>query len=109
MAFPHLQTTIQTLFILNGLRRSAATDDHELQMPGREHVTFLVVSNIALWAVNSFEVLRSESNPVAMEFFGQLPWSLITHVSVPLAIFYRFHSTVCLVDIWKEAYKPKVH
>lgn len=30
-----------------------------------------------------------------------------THVSMPLAIFYRFHSTVCLCEIWKRAYKMK--
>jgi hypothetical protein len=100
---------MQTLFILNGLRRSAGKAEHVIKMPGRQYLTFLIVNNISLWAVNSFLVLRSDSNPVAVAFYGQLPWTLVTHASMPLAIFYRFHSTVCLVDIWKDAYKIKEH
>lgn len=103
------QSTIQTLFILNGLRRSAVTKSHEVQKPGRQFVTFLIVSNTALWGINSFEILHAGSHPTAIDVFGFMPWSIITHVTVPLAIFYRYHSTVCLVDIWKDAYKPKGH
>lgn len=95
----------QTLFVLNGLRRSVSTHYEESLKPGRQYVTFLVVANTALWAVNSFEQLKATSHPVQMEFYGALPWSLITHISVPLAIFYRYHSTVCLADIWSEAYE----
>jgi len=101
------QSTIQTLFILNGLRRSAANAYQEYSKPGRQYVTFLVVANTALWAINSFELLHADSSPLEMEFYGSLPWSLITHISIPLAIFYRYHSTVCLADIWKDAYKLK--
>ena len=102
-----IQSTVQTVFILNGLRRSAANEDHVNTKPGRQYTTFLVVTNVALWAVNSFEVLRADNTPVGMDFYGIIPWSLITHISVPLAIFYRYHSTVCLADIWKDAYKIK--
>src|SRR6218665_1366782 len=101
------QSTVQTLFILNGLRRSAVTKSHEVLKPGRQFVTFLIVSNTALWGINSFEILHAGSHPTAIEVFGFIPWSIITHVTVPLAIFYRYHSTVCLVDIWKDAYKTK--
>lgn len=103
------QSTIQTLFILNGLRRSAVTKSHEVMKPGRQFVTFLIVSNTALWGINSFEILHAVSHPTAIDVFGFMPWSIITHVTVPLAIFYRYHSTVCLVDIWKDAYKQKGH
>jgi len=103
------QSTIQTLFILNGLRRSAVTKSHEVLKPGRQFVTFLIVSNTALWGINSFEILHAGSHPTAIDVFGFIPWSIITHVTVPLAIFYRYHSTVCLVDIWKDAYKTKGH
>lgn len=103
------QATVQTMFILNGLRRSAGEARHEVRRPGRQFVTFLIVSNTALWGINSFEVLHASSHPTAMEFYGFMPWSIITHVSVPLMIFYRYHSTVCLVDIWKDAYKTKGH
>ena len=38
---------------------------------------------------------------------GDWAWPIITHISMPLAIFYRFHSTVCLCEIWKKSFKYK--
>ena len=104
-----LEAIVQTVFILNGLRRSPLKPYHESKKPGREYITYLLVVNIAMWAINTFEVLRADSNPVALKFYGVLLWSIISHVSTPLVIFYRFHSTVCLANIWKNAYKLKVH
>lgn len=103
-----LQATVQTVFILNGLKRSPRNVYQETKRPGREFVTFLLVCNIGMWGINTFEILRADSNPLALRFYGHLPWSIITHISTPLAIFYRFHSTVCLSAIWKNAYKQKL-
>ena len=103
------QAILQTVFILNGLRRSPLKSYHETKKPGREYVTFLLVVNIAMWGINTFEVLRSDSNPVSVNFYGLLLWNIITHMATPLVIFYRFHSTVCLANIWKNAYKVKLH
>ena len=104
-----IQSSLQTVFILNGLRRSSYKPYHENKKPGREYVTYLLVCNIAMWGINTFEVLRSDSNPVQLTFYGFLPWSIITHLTTPMTIFYRFHSTVCLANIWKNAYKIKTH
>lgn len=102
-----IEAIMQTVFILNGLRRSSRFPHHEANKPGRECITFLLVCNVAMWGINTFEVMRADSNPVAMEFYGFLPWSIITHISTPLAIFFRFHSTVCLASVWMDAYKIK--
>ena len=102
------QSVLQTVFIMNGLRRSLRANQSEPRKPGREYVTFLLVCNIGMWGLYTFEALRSYFNPVALNFYGFLPWSVITHVAMPLAIFYRFHSTVCLAKIWKHAYKVKL-
>lgn len=40
-----------------------------------------------------------------MEFYGVWAWALITHVSVPLLVCYRFQATVCFYEIWKNSYK----
>ena len=32
-----------------------------------------------------------------------------SHVALPLCIFYRFHSSVALADIWGSAYRPGNH
>ncbi|XP_073963096.1 proton channel OtopLc-like isoform X2 [Choristoneura fumiferana] len=102
-----VQTTCQTMFILDASRRSAKTHDQLRKKPGREIVTFLLVTNLAMWAINTLEKSRAESHPVQLHFYGLWAWTIITHVSMPLAIFYRFHSTVCLCEIWKRAYKMK--
>lgn len=41
-----IETAFQTMFILDASRRSAATQDHVRKKPGREIVTFLLVSNL---------------------------------------------------------------
>ncbi|XP_051165879.1 proton channel OtopLc-like isoform X1 [Leptopilina boulardi] len=102
-----LQTTCQTIFILDASRRSVSTAENIRRKPARQIVTFLLVTNLAMWAVNTLEKSRAESHPVQLHFYGLWAWTIITHVSMPLAIFYRFHSTVCLCEIWKRAYKVK--
>lgn len=102
-----LQTAFQTMFILDACRRSAATSEQMRKKPGREIVTFLLVSNLAMWAISTLEKSRAESHPIQLNFYGLWAWTIITHVSMPLAIFYRFHSTVCLCEIWKRTYKNR--
>ncbi|XP_071055773.1 proton channel OtopLc-like isoform X2 [Onthophagus taurus] len=102
-----LQTSCQTMFVLDASRRSCATPEQIRRKPGRQIVTFLLVTNLAMWAINTLEKSRAESHPIQLHFYGLWAWTIITHVSMPLAIFYRFHSTVCLCEIWKRAYKMK--
>lgn len=102
-----IQTACQTMFILDASRRNAATASQQNKKPGREIVTFLLVANLAMWAISTLEKSRAESHPIQLNFYGLWAWTIITHVSMPLAIFYRFHSTVCLCEIWKRAYKMK--
>ncbi|CAL8079637.1 unnamed protein product [Orchesella dallaii] len=102
-----VQLLIQTLFILDASKRSASTSEQTRRKPGREVVTFLLVTNLAMWAINTLEKSRADSHPVQLKFYGVWAWTIITHISMPLAIFYRFHSTVCLCEIWKRSYKIK--
>lgn len=102
-----VQLLFQTLFILDASKRSASTAEQMKRKPGREVVTFLLVTNLAMWSINTLEKSRADSHPVQLKFYGVWAWTIITHISMPLAIFYRFHSTVCLCEIWKRAYKMK--
>ncbi|XP_046748547.1 proton channel OtopLc-like isoform X2 [Diprion similis] len=96
-----VQSTVQTLLIKVAWRRRSATYDK----PGKELITFLIVANIALWSVNTLEKSRAGVRPQHIEFFGVWAWTIITHVSMPLAIFFRFHSAICLFEVWKSCYK----
>ncbi|XP_022257331.1 otopetrin-2-like, partial [Limulus polyphemus] len=102
-----IQATLQTIFILEASRRYCRNSDQMERKPGREMVTFLLVCNFAMWSINTLETRRGDSNPVQMHFYGFWAWTVITHVTTPLTIFFRFHSTVCLCDIWKRSYKVR--
>ncbi|XP_071524780.1 uncharacterized protein [Panulirus ornatus] len=101
------QTTLQTIFILDATKRCCYNHDQLERKPGREMVTFLLVCNLAMWAINTFETSRADAHPTQLNFYGIWAWTIISHVSMPLAIFYRFHVTVCLCEIWKRSYKLK--
>uniref|UniRef100_T1INK3 Otopetrin n=1 Tax=Strigamia maritima TaxID=126957 RepID=T1INK3_STRMM len=100
-----LQATIQTLFVLDVSRRTAAVAEHERTKPGRQIVTFLLICNLTLWIIETFEMQRVRVNPVQLNFYGHLTWACILRLSLPLSIFYRFQSSVMLAEVWKNAYR----
>ncbi|XP_059060061.1 proton channel OtopLc-like [Achroia grisella] len=101
------QTILQSLFIIDAWWRRSATSEQRREKPGRQLVTFLLVANMAMWAINTLEKNRAEFRPAHLSFYGPWAWTIITHVSMPLAIFYRFHSTICLFEIWRHSFKNK--
>lgn len=102
-----LQTCGQTMFILNAWYRRCKSARQTRTKPGRETITFLLVANMALWFINTLVKNQAMFRPTHLRFFGAWAWTIITHVSMPLAIFYRFHSTICLFEIWKTTYKVR--
>lgn len=101
------QTSLQTLFIFNSWWRRCKGAHQNRKKPGRQIITFLLVSNMAMWIISTLAKNQAGFRPTHMRFFGLWAWTIITHVSMPLAIFYRFHSTICLFEIWKTVYKMK--
>lgn len=95
--------------IIDGLRRCSNSRDLRLVKPGRGLITFLVVCNVATWITETFEIKSRDITDAKGVFYGDVWWTIIEHMTVPLTMFYRFHSSVCLVDIWKSAYQPAVH
>ncbi|XP_075972403.1 proton channel OtopLc-like isoform X2 [Anticarsia gemmatalis] len=100
-----IQSSCQTLLVLDAWSRRCRGTGR--QRPGRQLVTFLLVGNFALWLINRVKNARAEFHPLQMEFYGVWAWTLITHVSVPLLVCYRFQATVCFYEIWKNSYKRK--
>ncbi|KAJ0179280.1 hypothetical protein K1T71_004992 [Dendrolimus kikuchii] len=101
------QTILQSLFIIDAWWRRSTTSEQRRDKPGRQLVTFLLVANMAMWTINTLEKNRAEFRPAHLAFYGPWAWTIITHVSMPLAIFYRFHSTICLFEIWKNCFMNK--
>lgn len=72
-------------------------------------VTFLVIANIGMWLLQTFEVKSHEVQDDRYDFYGKELWTILGHMCLPLMMFYRFHSSVCFGDIWKYAYEPSGH
>lgn len=105
--FSIIQTSVQTMFVFDAWWRRCKNLKQAKTKPGRELITFLIIVNMAMWTINTVEKNRAEFRPTHLKFFGAWAWTVITHISMPLAIFYRFHSTICLFEVWKTAYKIK--
>ncbi|KAG8222680.1 hypothetical protein J437_LFUL015877 [Ladona fulva] len=101
-----IQVLLQTPFIIDGLRRCSNSPYLQRLKPGREVLTFLVVCNVAMWFIETFEIKSQAVRDDRNEFYGRVLWTTLSHMTLPLTMFYRFHSSVCLVDIWKSAYEP---
>lgn len=105
--FAFVQTCLQTIFVLDASWRKCRNIEQSRKKPGRESVTFLIIANMSMWTINALLKNRAEFRPTHLTFYGEWAWTIITHISMPLAIFYRFHSTICLFEIWKNAYKTR--
>ncbi|RZB39386.1 otopetrin-2 [Asbolus verrucosus] len=103
------QVLVQTPLIIDGLRRSSNSRELRREKPGRELLTFLIVCNVAMWITQTFEVKSHALQDQRYEFYGAELWTIVGHLCIPLMMFYRFHSSVCIVDIWKSAYEPAKH
>ncbi|KAH9373798.1 hypothetical protein HPB48_007480 [Haemaphysalis longicornis] len=105
--FTVVQVVTQTPLIIDGLRRCSNSPALRYKKPGREVVSFLIVLNITMWIVYTFESKTVGKVFVGMQYFGLRAWVFVEHTTVPLMLFYRFHSSVCLSDIWKSAYEAE--
>ena len=93
------------LFISDMSRRRVSTAEQDQRKPGRQTVTFLLITNLTLWLVYTFEMQKVEANPVQLNFYGFLPWAIMQRMTLPLCIFYRFHSAIVYAEIWKNTYR----
>lgn len=87
--FAKLANCMDLYFFIFYCRIVAATAEQRRIKPGREIITFLLVSNLAMWLINALEKSRGNSHPYLLHFYGVWAWTIITRISMPLAIFYR--------------------
>lgn len=122
------QTFLQSAFILDTLKRRVITKKEIRNKPGRELVTALLLINLgktvflvmifvcknnclflAIWLHDSISAKKVKLNPLQGEYYNPETWSIVQAFTSPLSIFYRFHSSVCLADIWQEVYHDPEH
>lgn len=101
-----IEVLVQTNFIIDGMRRCSQSRYLRFKKPGRELITFAILLNITYWIVATFESKSVEQYQTEIDFYGPLPWMFVSHTTLPVMLFYRYHSSVCLAEIWGRAYKP---
>ena len=91
--------------IVDGLRRCSDSIENQTEKPGRNMVTFLIIANMTIYF---WDMLESNTGLYSerKEFYGDEFWTFTSHMAMPLILFYRFHSSVALADIWSSAYRP---
>ncbi|VDO04160.1 unnamed protein product [Rodentolepis nana] len=99
------QALLQVFLILEASRRSTATVEQSLTKPGRSMITFLLIINLSMWVIYTFALKPAENSDIFKAYYSGLAWKIISNLSLPLIIFFRFHSTVCFADIWTNAYR----
>jgi hypothetical protein len=100
----------QVVAVIAGARRGAPAG--HLSKTGLQAVAFLTVCNAALWLVDALQegglplsLVRDWDGvrPVAAgAVYGELSRRSLVLVCIPLAVFHRFQSVVCLATIWKR-------
>ena len=103
-----IQITAQTILVITGRRRFTSPAQYTEKKPGRGAITFLVVTNVTLWIFGVVQIKNMELG-IQEDFYGLLAWLFILNINLPLYLFYRFHSSVCLADIWTHAYRCEGH
>ncbi|CAH1778024.1 unnamed protein product, partial [Owenia fusiformis] len=82
--FAIIQAALQVVMIVDGMLRSSVHDTHLQSKPGRSLVTFVIIANLALWAINTFEAKKAGHSGIHAQYYGRVVWSIIQHVSIPL-------------------------
>jgi len=104
------QVVLQTLVLIDGIRRCSNDRKARFYKPAKGLVTFAIITNVAYWLLGTFEMKTVDKYHTMSKFYGKFEWMVVLDSCLPLMLFYRFHSSVCLSDIWKNAYeKDETH
>ena len=100
-----IESTFQSVLIIDGLKMYTKTKDVKKNKPGRSLIAVLILIDVSLWLSETFSIKKYEMNTIQLEYYNIVFWSVASSISSPLAIFFRFHASVCLSDIWKTLYE----
>jgi hypothetical protein len=106
VVFAVIQGVVQTVFLIDGMQRHALNDEQVREKPGRGCITFLIAANVATWLFKTIQEKKLFGDD-GSEFYGEAPWAIMLNTSLPLLLFFRFHSSICFAHMWHAAYHKK--
>ncbi|KAE9552587.1 hypothetical protein FO519_004204 [Halicephalobus sp. NKZ332] len=101
-----IQVILQSLFILLSSRLRCLSTLASENKPGKQFVTFLLIANVSLFFFHTLEGMKSVFGDAVFSERTK-PYTILISAVAPLTVFYRFHSSVCLAEIWKHCYSVK--
>ncbi|CAG0922490.1 unnamed protein product [Notodromas monacha] len=100
-----LEIAFQAPFVLDANKRAIHKQTLNETKPGRQLITFLLLTNLAMFAIYIVEAQKVDRLPVQLNFYGYLTWTVILKLVLPLCIFHRFHGAAILAEIWRNSYR----
>ena len=70
-------------------------------------VTFLILLNLSMWVVYTFMLQKPLATILEEHYYSLNPWIIVQRITLPVIIFFRFHSLVLLVELWKNSYRAE--
>lgn len=103
--FSIIESTLQSALIINGFHMYTENKLNLQNKPARSLITLLILLDVCLWLSETISVKKYDMSGAQLEYYDVIFWSIVSSLSSPLAIFFRFHASVCLSDIWKTLYE----
>lgn len=66
-------------------------------------VYLLMVLNLAMWLFNTFSAKEARTNPFLIRWYGT-DWAYVDAITIPMSIFFRFHTFVILIKKFLNLY-----
>uniref|UniRef100_A0A0K0EXT2 Otopetrin-2 n=1 Tax=Strongyloides venezuelensis TaxID=75913 RepID=A0A0K0EXT2_STRVS len=103
------QVATQSCLIYIAMHLKACTEGilNKKKKPGKEIITFLIICNLSMFIMNMLETGHVGASEEIVNFYGKYSWIVLVRSFSPLTIFFRFHSAVCFVEVWKNVYSNK--
>lgn len=99
------ESTIQSILIINCLKMFTKDIQNKKNKPARSSIILLILVDVSLWLLETFSIKKYDMNTIQLDYYDIVFWSIASSISSPFAIFFRFHASVCLSDIWKTLYE----
>ena len=85
--------------IIDGLRRCSNSSWAQEHRSGRNTLMFLIVANLAVYIFQTF-LLKTNIYQTEVAFFTLEIWTVLSHMTLPLCIFYRFAMGTLILCTW---------
>ena len=104
LLFLVISQLLQAILVITSSRYSCKQEEEVSARIIQELSLFLLTTNLGFWALDSFFEMKdsaSSSYPTGKTVLEDA-WNIITSITYPFVVFYRFHSAQMFYEIWSR-------